>query len=108
MGAPPELCTHLPSLSIPPTTGSSYAPVKPNDTWSHLQGFARAVWKTLTLPSKPHDNIPSSRKPSCLPEGHRGFVKMAQLLGSLSVMPLGSHLIKNWGLFPLLPLDLDA
>ena len=90
VGASPELCWAL--LSTSPASAShqplaaTSTPVTPNDTWSHLQGSALAAWKTPTLPSKPSNNNPSSRKSSCLPKYDRLFAKMAQLLQSLYVM----------------------
>ena len=64
--------------------------VTPNDTWSYLQGFTLATWKTPTLPSNPRNNTPSSRKSLCCthpssPKYDRLLAKMAQLLWSLYI-----------------------
>lgn len=81
----PGNSAHVPSLRTLPAAAAN-APLKPGNTRSHLQGLAHAVWKTLTEPSKPSDDKPSSRRPPCLPRCKGPFAKTAQLPPSLYVM----------------------
>lgn len=43
----PRNSAHVPSLSTLPAAAAN-APLEPNNTRSHLRGFAHAAWKTLT------------------------------------------------------------